>query len=181
MKYEVNITNGSGSQNMKAGTYSVSAKTARGYDLTSLNPTSFTATTSGTTGAFTLTASGTLTFTINETGASGGTPITSGTIVMTDSSGDTQYGQPVNISNQGVATFNNVPYGDTDSPYTLYFKQLTSDDNHNVYDGVITVNMTNETQNEYVINSAIVSQSFTLTDATYTGLPISATLEFNDN
>lgn len=181
--YDVLITNGTGSQTMEPGTYTVSATLAPGYDLTSLQPASYTVDPATPSGAFTLSASGTLTITFNETGAEGGTPITSGTVVMTDASGNTQYGSVVNIDANGVATFNNVPYGSTQAAYTLYFKQLTSDENHNVYPDVFAVGMGAETQSEYVINTPkTVEQNFTLTDANYTGMPInSANLNFEAN
>ena len=180
--YSVSFTNGSASQSMKAGTYSVEATSAPGYDLTSLSPTTFTATTSAGSEAFTLSATGTLTFIVNETGAQGGTAVTGGTIVMTDSTGNVEYGSAVNISSSGEAVFNNVPFGDGTDPYTLYFKQLTSDDGHNIYAGVITVSMTSSTQTEYVENLPIASQALTLTDANYSGLPVnSATLSFTEN
>lgn len=179
--YQVNITNGTGSQNMKAGAYNVSATSAPGYDLSSLTPTAFTATAEPGSAAFTLTAQGTLTFIVNETGAAGGTPVTGGTIVMTDSTGNTEYGSPVTIDSSGNAVFNNVPYGDVTNPVTLYFKQLTSDETHNPYAGVITVSVTAQTQTEYLQNTAIALQTFTVSDATYTGLPVaSATLSFTD-
>ena len=180
--YQVTITNGAGSASMKAGAYTVAATSAPGYDLTSLSPASFTATESAGSQAFTLTAQGTLTFIVNETGAAGGTPVTGGTIVMTDSTGNTQYGSPVTIGSDGTAVFNNVPYGDGTSPVTLYFKQLTTDESHNVHTGVVTVSMTAQTQTEYIQNTPIALQSFTLTDATYSGLPVgSATLSFTEN
>ena len=181
--YNVLITNGTGSENMEPGTYSVTATYAPGYDLTSLQPTTYTVGTTQQTGAFTLSASGTLTITFNETGAAGGTPITSGTVVMTDATGDTQYGSPVQIDNNGVATFENVPYGSAQAPYTLYFKQLTSDENHNIYPDVFAVGMGGETQSEYIVNTPVaVEQNFTLTDANYTGMPIIAgNLNFEAN
>jgi len=181
--YDVLITNGVGSKNMELGTYTVSATYAPGYDMTTLEPTSYTVTSSGQTGAFTLAATGTLTITFNETGAAGGTPITSGTVVMTDSTGETQYGPVVEIDGNGVATFEHVPYGSAQSAYTLYFKQLTSDENHNVYPEVFAVGMGDETQAEYVINTPkSVEQNFTLTDANYTGMPIdTANLNFVAN
>ena len=180
--YNVTITNGQGSASMKAGTYTVTATQANGYDLTSLSPTSYTAGQSEGSGAFTLSASGTLTFVVNETGASGGTPVTSGSIVMTDQAGTTQYGNPVTISSTGEAVFNNVPYGTGDKPFTLYFKQLTTDENHNIIESVIVVGMGSETQTEYLQNTPIATQNFTLTDANYSGLPISdATLNFEEN
>lgn len=180
--YNVNIVDGQGTQSMKAGAYTVSVSQAPGYELTSLSPTTYTAGTSTGTGAFTLSANGTLTFNVNETGASGGTPVTSGTIVMTDSTGTTEYGTAVTIDATGNAVFDNVPYGTAQSPFELYFKQLTTDDAHNIYSGVISVSMTAQTQTEYVLNSPISEQTITLTDANYSGMPIpSATLSFAEN
>ncbi len=177
--YNVTITNGTGSQAMKKGTYTVSA-TANGYDTSTLSPTTFTATENPGSESFTLSANGTLTFNVNETGAAGGTPITSGSIIMTDETGTTEYGQAVTISATGDAVFANVPYGTSGEPFQLYFKQLSSDDNHNPFDGIISVEMTSQTQTEYVQNTAIATQSFTLTDANY-GLPISGNLTFTEN
>ena len=179
--YTVNITNGTGSQDMKAGSYNVVLTSAPGYETTTLSPTTYTVGTSAGSGTFTVSASGTLTIVVNETGAAGGTPVTSGTIVMTDSTGNTEYGSAVTISASGEAVFDNVPYGSSETPYALYFKQLTSDDGHNVYDGVITVNMTSNTQTEYVQNTAIATQSMTLSDANYSGLPVnSAVMSFSN-
>lgn len=175
--YNVQITNGQGSENMKKGTYSVSVS-ANGYEATTLSPTTFTATESAGSGSFTLSADGVLTLIFNETGASGGTPITGGSVVMTDSTGATEYGSAVNIDATGQAVFNNVPYS-SGTPYVLYFVQKATDDDHNVYEGVITVNMASAAQTEYVLNSPIAAQSFTLTDANYAGLPVAgATLTF---
>ena len=181
--YNVTIINGTGSETMDAGSYSVSAIYAPGYDMNSLSPTTYTATSSTETAEFTLSASGTLTITFNETGAQGGTPITSGSVVMTDSTGETQYGSVIEVDSNGTATFANVPYGSEQSAYTLYFKQLTSDENHNVYEDVFAVGMGMQTQQEYVINTPkAVLQNFTLTDANYPNLPVyNATLNFEQN
>ena len=178
--YTVTITNGTGSQMMNPGTYNVSSSYAPGYDMETLSPTTYTASIQSGSGAFTLSASGTLTIIFNETGAQGGTPITSGTVVMTDQTGSTQYGSVVNINSNGTAVFNNVPYGSAQSPYTLYFKQLTSDENHNPYPNVFTVGMGDQTQTEYILNEPkSTSQTFTLTDANYAGLPVqNAVLNF---
>lgn len=174
----VQITNGTGSESMKRGSYTVSVN-ANGYDSASLSPTSYTATDSEGSGAFTLSATGVLTLIFNETGAAGGTPITAGSVVMTDSTGNVQYGSPITISATGEAVFNNVPFSET--PYVLYFTQLSSDDAHNEFVGVITVNMTDAAQTQYVLNTPIALQTFTLTDANYAGLPIAdATLTFTD-
>lgn len=179
--YNVTITNGQGTANMKAGTYTVSATEAQGYDVTTLSPTSFTATSQEGSGTFTLSATGTLTFVVNETGAQGGTPITSGSIIMTDSTGTTQYGTAVEINSNGEAVFNNVPHGTSETSYVLYFKQLATDEGHNIYEDVISVSMQSQTQTEYVLNTEAAEQTITLTDANYAGLPIdNATLNFSD-
>ena len=180
--YNVTIINGKGSQTMETGNYNVSAIYAPGYDMTTLTPTSYTASSSSTQGAFKISATGTLTIIFNETGAEGGTPITSGTVVMTDSTGTTEYGPVINIDSNGTATFNNVPFGSEQSAYTLYFKQLSSDENHNVYPNVFTVGMGSETQTEYVLNTLkSVLQNFTLTDANYPELPVyNAALKFKN-
>ena len=182
-EYDITIVNGTGSETMDLGSYSVSATYAPGYDLSTLSPTTYSVTNSSSTGAFTLSANGTLTITFNETGALGGTPITSGTVVMTDSTGNTQYGPVIQVDSNGTATFNNVPYGSPEAAYTLYFKQLTSDENHNIYPDVFTVGMGDQTQQEYVLNTPkSVLQNFTLTDANYTNLPVyNAVLNFEKN
>ncbi len=177
--YNVTITNGTGSQVMQKGAYSVTA-TANGYDESTLTPQTYTATESAGSQAFTLSANGTLTINVNETGAAGGTPITSGTIVMTDATGTEEYGQPVTIDANGDAVFENVPYGTAAEPFRLYFKQLTTADGYNIFEGVISVSMTAQTQTEYVQNTAAAEQTFTLRDANY-DLPISGTLEFTGN
>lgn len=177
--YNVTISNGTGSQRMQKGTYSVTA-TAAGYDESSLSPNTFTATDATGSQAFTLSANGTLTFNVNETGAAGGTPITSGSVIMTDSTGATEYGTAQTIGADGNVVFNNVPYGTDDAPFRLYFKQLSTDDDHNIFEGVITVDMTSQTQTEYIQNTATAEQNFTLLDANY-GLPIDGTLNFTGN
>ncbi len=177
--YNVTITDGKGTQAMQAGTYDVTA-TAAGYDVSTLTPKTFTATTSPATQAFTLSANGTLTFIVNDTGAAGGTPIAGGTIMMTDETGAEEYGQPVTVGADGTAIFDNVPYGTTADPFTLYFKQLSAGDGYNPVEGVITVSMTEQTQTEYIQNTAAAEQTFTLTDANY-GMPIDGTLNFTEN
>ncbi len=177
--YNVTITNGNGSEAMQKGTYTVTA-TANGYDTSTLTPTTYTATETAGSQSFTLSANGTLTFNVNETGAAGGTPITSGSIIMTDATGTEEYGQAITIDASGNAVFANVPYGDASTPFNLYFKQLSTDEAHNIFEGVISVAMTAQTQTEYVQNTATAVQTFTLTDANY-GLPIDGTLNFTAN
>ena len=176
MEYEITLTNGTATEPMQAGTYSVTCLSANGYDVTSLQPTTCTVTQQEGTFNFTLLANGTLNIEVNETGAAGGTPITSGTLVMTDATGTENYGTAT--ITDGVATFSNVPFGAEGSPFTLYFKQTATDAQHNLYVGVITVEMTASTQLVYVENPPIAAQQVNLTDATYQGLPVpSATIQ----
>ncbi len=177
--YNVTITNGTGSQAMQIGTYDVTA-TANGYDTSTLSPTTFTATATPASQAFTLSANGTLTFIVNDTGAAGGAPVSGGTIVMTDETGTTEYGQPITVGADGTAVFANVPYGSATEPFRLYFKQLTAADGYNPFDGIISVSMTAQTQTEYVQNTAAAEQTFTLRDANY-DMPIDGTLAFTEN
>ena len=181
--YNVTIINGKGSQTMELGKYSVSAIYAPGYDMTTLSPTSYSATSSPAAGEFTISATGTLTIVFNETGAEGGTPITSGSVVMTDSTGEIQYGSVVDVDSNGTAIFNNVPFGSEQAAYTLYFKQLTSDENHDPYPNVFAVGMGGETQTEYVKNALkSVLQDISLTDANYPNLPVyNAALRFESD
>lgn len=175
--YNVQITNGQGSKTMNIGNYDVTV-VANGYQATSLSPTTYEATSPSGSGAFTVSADGVLTLIFNETGEQGGTAITSGSVVMTDQTGTIEYGPQVSINAVGVATFGNLPYN-LDTPYLLYFKQLSSDENHLPYDGVFAVGMGSEAQTEYIQNlPKNAEQTFTLTDEHY-GFPIStATLNF---
>ena len=168
--YNVTITDGSGSVAMKQGQYSVTVS-ANGYDATTLSPAVYTATAEPGSQAFTVSADGELTLVFNETGAEGGTPVTAGSVVMTDASGVERYGSPVTIDSNGAAVFANVPYNAT-TPYVLYFLQTESDGGHNPSDNVISVDMSNQNQTEYVVNRPIALQTFTLTDANYSGLPV---------
>ena len=182
-EYNVTIINGTGSTTMNPGTYSVSASYNPWYDMETLSPKAYTATSTTETSEFTISANGTLTIVFNETGEEGGTPINSGTVVMTDATGSVQYGNVVEIDSNGTAVFNNVPYGSIQSGYTLYFKQLSSDENHNIYENVFVVGMGGQTQTEYIQNTLkSVLQNFTLTDANYPNLPVyNAGLTFEKN
>lgn len=177
--YNVNIVNGEGSANMKKGVYTVTV-VANGYEATTLNPATYTAGETAGSGAFTVSANGHLTLVFNETGAEGGANVTAGSVVMTDQTGNQTYGSAVTIDANGQAEFPNVPYN-AQTPYALYFKQTATDDGHNVFEGVIAVNMSAQTQTEYVVNTPIALQTITLTDANYQGLPVAnATMQFEE-
>lgn len=176
--YNVTITNGSGSQELPAGLYNVTAAVT-GYDNVTLDPSTFTATTGTGSESFTIAAAGTLTLNVNETGASGGTPITAGTFIRCSADGNTEYGTAKTVDASGVCEFDHVPYGDAVTPYEFYIRQLTSDTTHSIFDGVITIQMAALTQTEYVQNLPAAQQDFSFTDQYYSGLPISGSLTFD--
>ena len=175
--YSVTITNGTGSARMEEGAYSVTLE-AEGYDATSLSPTTYTVSRSEGSGAFTVSAVGTLTLCFNETGASGGTPIIGGSVVMTDATGKSEYGSAVTISSTGEGVFEHVPFGTLGEPITLYFKQLSSDGNHYAESSIISVAMDSIIKTKYVQNLPFAEQTLSLTDANYAGLPVNGTLNF---
>lgn len=173
--YSIDIVNGTASKAICKGNYSVTVST-RGYDAATLTPQTYCCTAGSIGQVFTVEGAGTLTINVNETGAAGGTPITGGSIVMTDSTGTTQYGSPVSIAANGNAVFEKVPYATPEDPFTLFFKQLASDDSHDAYDGVIAVAMNSSTQTAYVKNDPAATQTFTLIDKTYNRPIATATL-----
>lgn len=175
-QYVVTITNGAGSERLPIGSYNVTASVT-GYTGV-LDPTTFTA--SGTPGSesFTIAAEGTLTLVVNETGASGGTPITGGTFIRCSADGSQTYGTAKTISATGECVFDHVPYGTTLAPYELYVKQLSSDGRHNFDANPITIQMEEDTQTNYVLNDLAALQSFTLEDAYYSGLKVGGSMTF---
>ena len=116
-QYVVNITNGSGSEKLPIGQYDVTAAVP-GYNG-ALDPTTFTATGSEGTQAFTISADGTLTLIVNETGAEGGTPVTAGTFIRCNSDGSETYGPAKTIDATGNCVFDAVPYGTAESPISV--------------------------------------------------------------
>lgn len=176
-QYVVTITNGAGSQRLPTGAYDVTASVTGYTGL--LDPTTFTATGSPGSEDFTVAAEGTLTLVINETGASGGTPITSGTFIRCNSDGSTTYGTAKTVSAIGECVFDHVPYGTGVAPYAFYVKQLTSDGSHNFDTAPITIDMASTTQTNYVLNALAALQSFTLVDAYYSGLNVSGSMTFD--
>lgn len=127
MEYNININNGTGSENIQDGVYNVTA-TANGYDNSSIDPSSVTITTGTDEYAFTIAATGTLTLHVTEDGTSGGTPVVGATFIRTDSSGN-EYGSEITTDSNGDAVFNNVPFASSSAP-TIYYKQKSSDSRH---------------------------------------------------
>lgn len=162
----VNITNGTGSENLINGDYTVTALVT-GYDNTTINPTDITVDAVINEYAFSIAATGTLTLHVTDTGTSAGTPIVGATFIRTDATGN--------------AVFNNVPYADTNAP-TIYFKQTASDGDHEFDDAVQSTTLTTDTQTLEIQNTVGALRTITLTDANYENLPVdSGTLTFTNN
>ena len=175
-QYVVTITNGTGSQILPKGKYDVTASVP-GYAGT-LDPSTFTASELEGNQSFTIAATGTITLHVNDTGASGGTPVTSGSFIRCNSDGTETYGTAKTIDAMGACTFDFVPFGTSEAPIDVYVKQLTSDETHNVHPGVVTVSMSEPNQTQYVQNTPAALQSFTFADANYAGLNLNGTLTF---
>ena len=174
----VNITNGSGTDNLINGSYTVTAE-VNGYDNTTINPESLTVVEGTDTYAFTISATGTLTLHVTEDGTVGGTPIVGATFVRTDSTG-TEYGNPITTDATGNAIFNNVPFSATDAPL-IYYKQTASDGDHEFDNTVQNTQLTTQTQTNQIQNTIGALRTINLTDANYVNLPIeSGTLTFTN-
>ena len=174
----VNIVNGSGTVELINDTYSVSADVA-GYDNSTIDPTTVSVEAGTNSYSFTISANGTLTLHVTEDGTSSGTPIIGATFVRTDVSGN-QYGTTITSDANGDALFNSVPYDNTSAP-TIYFKQLSSDGDHEFNADVQNTTLSSQTATLEIQNSPGQTRTINLTDANYSNLPIgSATLTFTN-
>lgn len=170
MAKSITITNGTGSADIINGTYSVTA-IAPGYDNCSISPANITISDATSDYAFTIAATGTLTLHVTEDGTVSGTPIVGATFIRTDIEG-TEYGNAITTDSQGNAVFNNVPYANTDAPQ-IYFRQTASDGNHEFNNMVQSTSMSISTSTVQITNALGKTRNFNLTDANYSGLPIS--------
>ena len=174
----VNITNGTGTENLINGHYTVTAD-VNGYDNSSINPDSINVEAGTDTYPFTISATGTLTLHVTEEGTEAGTPIVGATFVRTDSTG-TEYGTPITTDEQGNAVFNNVPFSATNAPL-IYYKQTASDGDHEFDNTVQNTQLTTQTQTNQIQNTIGALRTINLTDANYENLPIeSGTLTFTN-
>lgn len=167
--YTINIVNGQGQESVVNGSYQVEANVV-GYDNTTLTPTSVTVDGTATTYNFTIAATGTLTLHVTEDGTTTGTPVVGATFNRTDAQGNI-YGDVITTDEHGNAVFNNVPYAETDTP-VIYYKQISSDGNHNFDNTVKNTTLTTSTETIQIENSLPTTQTFNLTDANYEGLTI---------
>lgn len=169
MAKTVIITNGTGSTELINDTYSVTANIT-GYDNTSIDPASISVTEGVNNYTFTVSATGTLTLHVTDNGTEAGTPIVGATFIRTDSAG-TEYGSIITTDSNGDAVFNNVPFDDTNAP-TIYYKQTSSDNDHEFDNTVQNTIMTTSTSTIQIENSKGATRTISLTDANYTNLPI---------
>ena len=174
----VNITNGTGTENLINGNYTLTAD-INGYDNSSINPNSVNIQEGTNTYPFTIAATGTLTLHVTEEGTESGTPIVGATFVRTDSQG-TEYGTPITTDSSGNAVFNNVPFSATNAPL-IYYKQTASDGDHEFDASIQNTSLTTQTQTNQIQNAIGALRTINLTDVNYENLPIeTGTLTFTN-
>ena len=169
MSQTINITNGTGTGQLINGIYTVTANVT-GYDNTSINPDSLTVVEGTNSYAFTIAGTATLTLHVTEDGTASGTPVVGATFYRIDSTG-TEYGSAIITDSNGDAIFNNMPYASTDAP-TIYYKQTSSDGNHEFDSTVQSTTMTTSTSTIEIQNAVGATRTITLTDANYSNLPV---------
>ena len=174
-KYNINITNGTGEKGVLKGTYTVTGA-SNGYDASTLTPTNITVTDEAGTFNFTIAATGTLTLKVTEDGESSGTAIVGAKFIRCDSEGNT-YGNEITTNESGEAVFNNVPFGD--GAPAVYYKQTSSDGNHNFSDALQNTTLSATTETVNVTNALPSTQTLNLTDANYTNLPVTGTIDLD--
>ena len=163
------ITNGTGSKNIANGSYSVTSDVV-GYDNSSILPSTVDIVEGTNTYNFTISATGTLTVHVTDSGLSTGNPIVGATFVRTDSTG-VEYGNIITSDTNGDAVFNNVPFADSNSP-VIYFKQLSSDSEHEFSSDVLSTTMTSSTYTYELENTLSALRTINLTDENYSNLLI---------
>ena len=169
MAKTVNITNGTGTSELINATYTVEANVT-GYENSSINPNSVSVVEGTNSYAFTISASGTLTLHVTDDGTVSGNPIVGATFYRTDSTG-TEYGSLITTDTNGDAVFNNVPFDATNAPM-IYYKQTSSDGNHEFDNTVKNTTLTTNTATIEIQNPPGATRTITLTDANYNNLPI---------
>ena len=166
--YSINIVDGTGTQEILEGKYSVSANVS-GYDNSTINPTSVEIVSGTSEYNFTVSANGTLTINVSD---GQGTNIVGATFIRTDADGN-EYGSVVTTDSEGNAVLNNVPYSAENAP-TVYFKQLSSDGDHNFTTEVKSALLSVQAGVSNVINSKAETKTIKLTDENYEGLVVSS-------
>ena len=163
----IDIINRVGTGNLINGAYDVTANVA-GYDNATINPANITVERGVNTYNFSIAASGALTLHVTEDGTSSGTAVVGASFVRTDASGN-EYGDAVVSDSTGNAVLANVPYASTDAP-TIYYKQVSSDGNHEFDSSVQSITLNEQAETVEVINSLGEERTINLTDANYANL-----------
>ncbi len=166
--YSISIVDGTGTQEILDGKYSVTANIS-GYDNSTINPTSVEIVSGTSEYTFTVSANGTLTINVSD---GQGTNIVGATFIRIDADGN-EYRSVVTTDSDSNAVLNNVPYSTENAP-TVYFKQLSSDGNHNFTTGVKSVLLSVQAGVSNIINSKAETKTIKLTDANYEGLVVSS-------
>ena len=176
MAYNINVVNGTATENILNGDYSVSTNVT-GYDNNTIDPISVTISEGVNEYNFTVAATGTLTVHISETGVADGTPIVGAKIIRCDSEGNT-YGSEATTNVEGNAILANVPYAASDAP-TIYFKQTASDGTHEFPVTLQSTTMTTQTSTFELQNPMAALRTINYTDKNYEGLKITGTINLN--
>lgn len=169
MAKTVNITSGTGTSELINDTYTVTANVT-GYEDSTISPSSVSIVEGTNSYAFTISASGTLTLHVTEDGTATGNPIVGAAFYRTDSTG-TEYGSIITTDTNGDAIFNNVPFATTNAP-VIYYKQVSSDGNHEFNNMVQNTTMITNTSTIEIQNPVGTTRTITLTDENYNNLPI---------
>lgn len=179
-EYKISIVNGSGTENILNGEYSVSA-TSTGYDSSTIDPKSLTITDDKTTYDLLISANGTLILHVSETGESTGTSVVGAKFYRCDQTGAITYGDAITSTSDGKAIFEHVPF-DSTTPPTIYYKQTESDGNHNFSTEVRSITLPTETLTVEITNAPATLKTINLKDANYDGLSIgSAEVTLTEN
>ena len=177
--YSITITNGTGTESVLNDTYNVTANVI-GYDNQTLTPTTVSVVEGTDTYNFKIGATGTLTIHVTEEGTTTSNPIVGAQFQRTDSTG-TVYGPVITTDASGNAIFQNVPYSPTSAPI-IYYKQISSDGNHEFSTQVQNTTLTTQTATIELENKTPTPRTFTLTDTNYENLPVSTgTLTLTSN
>lgn len=173
--YELDFTNGLATADLPVGTYTYVSNTIAGYSE-GATVESFTVTPTTSSIDITITADGTLNITVVD---DLDTPITEGSVQLSNNDGTTRYGTAATIDSSGLASFANVPYDATG--ISLFVAQDASDDSHDPIDTPQAVSMTETPQSETILNDRkAIAVGINLTDAIYAGItPINGTLTVN--
>lgn len=174
--YTINFLDGSSTVPvlLPVGTYSYISNTISGYAVGG-SVAQFTVTPTTTSLALSITANGTLQVTVED---DLGAPITAGALQLSNLAGDVRYGTEEDIV-AGAVTFANVPYAA--AGMNFYMAQNSSDTDHDPLAAPQAVDMTQQTQQETVLNDRkSASVSFTMADANYSGItPVTGNLVMN--